>query len=552
MKRLFALTKLLLLFAPFWTLAQDCPPAPAFAPVSRNNAIEWEKFPEFSLPFTIIYEGLRFNDNQSQPLKRGFSHLAKFSGNEQNTLPVQQRAQTWYHIATDANTQPWADKALKSPWDNDLTLYRSTWDQQLRALADQFSDSRGRNVPNVDILALDVERIHDANRDILNIKNNSRVPAVYRNLTDDQFTERYKRDMQKLYAAPTDFLKARGGNSKIGSYSDVPVRGSFNNWLGLAVTPWNDWTTNPNVLLHIMRDTLSGRVGGAFYNQMDFLTPSCYYYYDYFNSPLGKDYLAYLLFVVEANRAWSDKPVVPYVWLRYHDSFNPTIPFVPRFVAEATAIMPFFSGAKGLWLWDAPAESLSYNYATYEYFIGGLYRLSQFKGFFEGNYELVIPQPAIEAARTKSPIWRGVVKNREILVAAQNPYANSDTETKSITVSYGNWQQNITLTGREVFLCKFPLGSLISAVTAPAIFKLVTYPNPTAGQLNCRFESSEQLAGVMELVDATGRVCLREPCNINIGQQTYRLNLNNVADGLYFLRLSAGNYQVITKVLLLK
>jgi Secretion system C-terminal sorting domain len=538
-----------------WSLAtnaQDCPPAPTFTPVQTNNVIEWEKFPEFSLPFTIIYEAVRFNDTQSRPLKRGFSHLAKLSGNEANTLPPSQRALTWYHVATDVPNQPWGDRALESPWGNNLPLIRDSWNNQLNGLANLFGDSQGKSFPNVDILALDIERIHDTNREILGIKNNARVPENYRNLSDAAFVERYKRDMQKLYAAPIDFLRNRGGRMKTGSYSDVMIRGSFNNWLGLAVTSWSDWTTDPNLVLHVMRDSTSGRVGGPFYNQMDFLTPSCYYYYDYFNSNLGRDYLAYILFVVEANRAWSDKPIIPYVWLRYHDSFNPTAPFVPRFVAEATAIMPFFSGAKGLWLWEAPVESQSYNYATYEYFIGGLYRLSLFKSFFEGNYELVIPTPAVEAARTKSPIWRGVAKNGEILIAAQNPYATSDTEAKQVQVSYGNWQQTITLTGREVFLCKFPLKSLINNLQIPVIFKLKTSPNPATDLITCQFEATQVLNGTLELLDLTGRVCAQLPCQTKLGEQQYEFPTQNLANGLYLVRLSAGNYHTTERVLVMK
>ena len=541
-----------LLCVNFVAKAQDCPPASAFTPVQANNTIEWEKFPEFSLPFTVVYEGLRFNDTKSQPLKRGFSHLAKFSGNEFSTLPVGQRALTWYHIATDVPNQPWGDRTLESPWGNDLPLFRNSWDQQLRGLADFFADSRGKTTPNVDILGLDIERIQDTNREILNIKNNARVPAVYRNLTDGQFTDRYKRDIQKLYAAPIDFLRAKGATMKAGSYSDVMIRGNFNNWLGMTVTPWNDWATDPNLVLHVMRDSTSGRVGGPFYKQMDFLTPSCYYYYDYFGSPLGRDYLAYILFVVEANRAWSDKPVIPYVWLRYHDAFNPTTPFVPRFVAEATAIMPFFSGAKGLWLWDGPNEALTANYATYEYFIAGLYRLSQFKSFFEGNYELVIPTPAVESAKAKSPIWRGVVKGDEILIAAQNPYANSDIETKQIVVNYGNWQQTITLTGREVFLCKFPRNSLVNAIKLPAIFKMTVFPNPTTDLISCQFEAIEPLNGTIELIDLAGRVCAWVSCRIKPGLQKFDLNTAQVASGKYVLRLAAGAYQTTQQVVIVR
>jgi hypothetical protein len=536
------------------SFAQECLPPLQWTPVQKNNAIEWEKFPDFSLPFTLVYEGPRFGDMQSQPLKHGFSHLATFSGNENATLAVEKRAVTWYHVATEANTQPWAERNLESPWANDLNLYRTTWDNQLKNYANAFNSSAGSNIPAYDLIALDIERIHDTDRDILGIKTNQRVPENYRNLSDAQFTQRYKRDMQKLYAAPVDFLRTRSlPTTKVGSYSDVLIRGSFNNWLGMTLVPWSDWTTDPTLLLHVMRDTLTGKVGGPFYNQLNFLTPSCYYYYDYATSPFGKDYLAYLLFVIEANRAWSDKPIIPFVWLRYHDAFNPTIPFVPNFVAEATAIFPFFSGAKGLWLWEAPVENTRQdNYTTYEYFISALHRLSQFKSFFEGDYELVIPQPAVESAKTKSAIWRGAIKGNEILIAAQNPYATSDTQVTEVKLVHQNWQKTITLKGREVFLCKFDYNTITSILPTASLMNLMVAPNPTSEKINYRFESEMSGAVITQLTDLTGKILVQENFTTNIGIQTRELQASHLPTGMYILQVQAGKYRINQRLLVVR
>ncbi|AEI50950.1 T9SS type A sorting domain-containing protein [Runella slithyformis] len=533
--------------------AQECIVPLQWKPVQRNNVIEWEKFPEFSLPFTIIYEGPRFGDIQSMPLKRGFSHLATFAGNESATLPVSKRAITWYHVATDANTQPWSERNLESPWGNDLTLYRQTWNNQLRNMANLFNDSRDTDRPAYDIIALDIERIHDTDREILTIKGNPRVPENYRALNDAQFVQRYKRDIQRLYAAPAEYLRERTASStQIASYSDALIRGSFNNWLGMTLTPWRDWTGDPNLLLHVMRDTLSGKVGGPFHNQLNFLTPSCYYYYDYNTSPFGKDYLAYILFVIEANRAWSTKPIIPFVWLRYHDAFNPTIPFVPNFVAEATAIFPFFSGAKGLWLWEGPLDSRQDNYAVYEYFIAGLHRLSQFKNFFEGDNELVIPQPAVESAKSKSAIWRGVIKGSEILIVAQNPYATSDTQVTEVKLSHQNWQKTIFLKGREVYLCKFDYNTISSIPNMPSLMNLKVAPNPATDKISYSFESATGMVGKGQLVDMTGRLLAEEEFSVNVGLQKHELRVNHLPTGMYVLQVQAGNYRMSEQVLIVR
>jgi hypothetical protein len=530
--------------------AQDCPPTVSFSPVSKPNLIEWAKFSDFTLPFKIVYEGPRFGDMQSSPLKHGFSHLARFSGNEGNTLQPSQRAITWYGVATVAQPQqPWGDKDLKSPWNNNLNLYKQGWGNALTGFANNF----GSNTVNYNLIALDVERIRDADRDILTLKANANIAAQYRNLSDNQFLDRYKRDLQNLYTAPITYLKNKGigPETQIGSYSDVPIRGNFNNWLGLKTFNWADYTTNTSSVLHIMRDSTSGDVGGSFYNNLNFLTPSCYYYYNY-TDPLGKDYLAYLLFVVEANRFWSNKDVIPFVWLRYHDSFNPTTPFVPRFVAEATAIMPFFSGAKGLWLWEYPDETKQENFVTYEYFIAALHRLSQHKRFFEGNYELVIPQPAIENAKSQTAIWRGVVKNSEILIAAQNPYANSDTQPTTITVKYQSWQKEITLTGREVFLCSFDK-SVVSALKQKndALgFKVL--PNPVNETLNYRFTTTQKQTVNVALLNALGQACVQDNFESSTGTQSRQLSIGNLPTGTYFLCFKMGSFEVTEKVLVIR
>ncbi len=530
--------------------AQDCPATITFTPVQTPNLIEWSKFPTFSLPFKIIYEGPRFGDTQSSPLQHGFSHLARFSGNEGNTLQPSQRAITWYGVATVAQPQqPWADKDLKSPWNNNLNLYKQGWENTLSSYAGTF----GSNLINYNLIALDIERIRDADRDILALKSNPNITASYRNLSDNQFIDRYKRDLQKLYTEPITYLKKRGiaTETQIGSYSDVPIRGNFNNWLGLKTFNWADYTSNASSVLHIMRDSTSGDVGGSFYNNLDFLTPSCYYYYNY-NDPLGKDYLAYLLFVVEANRFWSNKDVVPFVWLRYHDSFNPTTPFVPRFVAEATAIMPFFSGAKGLWLWEYPDEAKQENFATYEYFIAALHRLSQHKRFFEGNYELVIPQPAIDNAKSQTPIWRGVVKNSEILIAAQNPYANSDTQLTTITVKYQGWQKDITLTGRDVFLCAFDK-SVVSALKEKTnALALTIMPNPASEVLNYRFTTVQKQIVNVSLIDAMGRMAVQDNFETKVGSQARQLSIADLQSGTYFLCLKMGDFEVREKIMVVK
>lgn len=532
----FFSTFLSLLLTALSAHSQNCQPGYVLNPVTTNNSIEWSKFPEFSLPFKVIYSGPRFGDTQSQPLKHGFSHIAAFSGPEPGSLTASQRAALWYGVATSSGNQPWADNNLRSPWGNDTAAYRSYW------------DNYASTVTSVDVVCLDIERMQREDRDILALKSNTQIPQNYRSLSDADFLATYKRDMRWWYTEAANRLRAKGVKASLTSYSDVPIR---NTWLNITANSWQDWTTNLARTHYLMQDN-AGKIGGNFYNAMDFLSPSPYYYYGY-DHPIGKDYLSYLLFSIESNAAWSNKPIIPFVWLRVHDSYDKNIPLITDFMAEATAIFPFFSGAKGLWLWENPFLSAERqeNYGPYEHFIYGLYRLSQFKDMLDGNYQLVIPMSARDNMEQQNPVWRGIVKGQNILIAAQNPYA-ADGATTSITVSYQNWARNITLKGKEVFLCKFDLNDSVNGVE-PLLDMVNVYPNPASRELNVSLAGINGVTDVeFALTNSKGQSFLQQKLKAFAGESKTSIPLPKLPSGIYFARFTTVNRTVIKKVVILQ
>ncbi|TLV02353.1 T9SS type A sorting domain-containing protein [Dyadobacter luticola] len=510
--------------------AQDCQPEYVLKPVTANNTIEWSKFPEFTLPFKIIYSGPRFGDTQSQPLKHGFSHISAFSGPEPGSLNAKNRAILWYGVATSSGNQPWADNTLRSPWGNDTAAYRSFW------------DNYGESIFDADILCLDIERMQREDRDILALKTNAQIPQNYRNLSDADFLSTYKRDIRWWYTEAINRLRAKGVKATITSYSDVPVR---NTWLNITSNSWQDWTTNLARTHYLTQDN-SGKIGGSFYNALDFLSPSPYYYYGY-DHPIGKDYLTYLLFNIESNIAWSNKPVIPFVWMRVHDSYDPTTPLITPFMAEATAIFPFFSGAKGLWLWENPflPSGRQENYSTYEHFIYGLYRLSAFKDMLEGSYQLVIPETARDLMEKQTPVWRGVVKGSDILIAAQNPYA-ADDQTTNVVVTYQKWTRTISLKGKEVYLCKFDLNDVVNG-TEPHNSEISVFPNPVKTELNILLSGANGLGDVeMSIINTKGQTVFSKHIKAAAGDTKDVVTLPAIPTGIYFVRF-AGKSKTITK-----
>lgn len=525
--------------ASFSLFAQDCPPRPTFTPSTQPGVINWGQFPEFSLPFTLIYGGPRFGDSERLPLRHGFSHLSTFAGNDASALPARQRALLWYGLAFGTN-QPWS--VVESPFANELAVFREKWRRELRDLANLFDDSRGRDAPAVDILNPDIERDIVTDRSILALKADERVPASLRQLDDGAFVTRYQREMQKLYAEPLKFTRESGFSGKLCTYGDAPIRNTFINVDGNS---WQDWTTNPARLNYLFRDSVTNAVGGPFYQTLGLLTPSAYYCYDYPNSLAG-NYLSYLLFQIEANVARSPKDVVPFVWLHFTDECgNPNQPIHP-WMAEATAIFPFFSGAKGLWLWENPTRFgalAGANLSVYEHFVNGLQRLSRFKDFFEGTFQLYLPKPARDHFADRDPVWRGVVKGNRLLVAAQNPYA-TDGRTTTLPVRFGDWQTTVSLTGTDVFLCAFDLPNGGGSARSLNVF-----PTPAQTAVTARYTSAFAVNGAVQLFDRTGRLLREQPLqSARPATLDAAISVQGLPTGLYLVRVVDGGTVLSQKV----
>ena len=522
-------------------MAQQCAERLPFAPVNGPNQIEWSKFPDFTLPFPVIYGGPRFSDTQASPLRHGFSHLVNVQGNELGSLvQAKQRAFVYYGFATGLN-QPW--ETIESPWANDLNAYYAKWNDFLVSMSNGQKNAAGQYILPMSRLALDIERIQETDTRILRLKQDARVPETYRNLSDANFVATYQKDMRNLYAEGLRYIRQHADltNVSVTSYADTPV---LNTYLNVPTFSWSDWTTNLNRVNYLVKDQNGNGVGGPYYEQLDALSPSAYYFYDYPNL-LAQDYLPYLLFQVEVNRAWSNKPVVPWVWMRYHDSSNSPLQFIQPFMAEATAIFPFFSGAAGLWLWENPTLGLDRNdnYAAYEHFTHGLYRLSRFADMFQNTYELVIDKPARDLLDKQLPVWRGVVKGNNILVAAHNSYA-ADGQKTSVLVRYKSWQQTIELTGREVYLCRFDMGTVTA--TEPDLPNVTISPNPAQTVLNVAFEQIPPASTELDLLNTRGQTVVKKLAT----SKTEMVDVTTLPTGLYILRIQNGSQSQTKKIII--
>ena len=111
-------------------------------------------------------------------------------------------------------------------------------------------------------------------------------------------------------------------------------------------------------------------------------------------------------------------------------------------------------------------------------------------------------------------------------------------------------------TGNGIELLKLPqvVNSVAEPVAGPVIYRLYpNYPNPFNPSTTIGFELRSAGRVTLKLYDAEGRLAatLAEG-TMAAGVHTLRFDGSSLASGMYFYRLTAGNFSEVRKMLLLR
>jgi hypothetical protein len=500
--RFFLFLSVFLIQNPLFSFSQECSQNLGFnfKPTLNEQKINWDQFPDFSLPFKVVYGGFPRFANPSLMLKKGYTHFSP--PNDLTRIAAKNRAVIYYNCGSPNKNQPW--ETIKSPWGNNTSIYQNYWNTEIERIKKSIGPE---NKIDSDIFVFDIERQIKSDDSVLILKNVLSTPVETKNLTNDKFVLEYKKQLQALYFSTLDYTLKNGNTTAkyISSYADAPILNTFINIQGKS---WEQWKTEKSVINYLTYDFDKAKVGGKFYDVQTLLTPSAYFYYDY-PHPFAGEYLSYLLFQCEANRAWSNKELMLFIWLRYSYNQDFINTRIKPWMAEASAIFPFFAGAKGIWLWENTSDlKANDNLATYEYFTKGLFRVSQFKEIFEGDYKLIEAISARDYNENKQPIWRGVLNQNKIVVAAHNPYAKNDQEVVNLTMKYGSWSKEIKLKGYEIFMCKYDFDEKTS--NSLDIAELVVYPNPNEGSFKIQVKTNQSQPIIINVHDLNGKLLYTE------------------------------------------
>jgi len=251
----------------------------------------------------------------------------------------------------------------------------------------------------------------------------------------EEFTAAYFREWASWYALPCKWAKEHYPQTPVGIYGPQPFRRDY--W-GVAGK-----TAQQIDGTHRMDHELWQHIDPF----VDFYIASVYFFYEQPGS------IYYLASNIEENvqrtRQFGDKPVYAYEWLRYHDS-NKDLKGqeLSPWLVEAMAVVPYFSGARGVVLWGWEPKATGQPYQQLPLYLRSLSRIAKHSEQL-GKAQLIIDEPAPLLWKEKRPLVRKLrVSDHEWFVLALNPHQN-DATTSHTPVTCGLQTLNLELRGRH-------------------------------------------------------------------------------------------------------
>jgi Bacterial Ig domain/Secretion system C-terminal sorting domain/Bacterial pre-peptidase C-terminal domain len=116
--------------------------------------------------------------------------------------------------------------------------------------------------------------------------------------------------------------------------------------------------------------------------------------------------------------------------------------------------------------------------------------------------------------------------------------ANSTTQCYNLSLN----------TSSTSFIKAIRESSLVSDVEK----NMAVFPNPAKGMVNIRFTALEEGDFQMQLVDVAGKTLIQQNRHFNNGENSLELDINNIAGGLYFVKLTNEIQSAMSKLLIEK
>lgn len=399
--------------------------------VNELKAIDNSNFPK-----KLIYDARTLPVEYSALKKFGFDFVSVYSVKDYNKIPDNNKYILWTGIAHDLPNSNWMRNI---PEKNNLPAYENLWRDRLNHYKKDYNKSPSR----VGMIVLDIEA-RENTLDINKRKTTGKSKEI----------KTYKNNMLGLYEKPVTLLRKNFNNyNLVSSYNDVPIECT---WWGISEKTWSDWTTNKNNVSYITHQNQNGKlVETTFSKSLDFYAISSYYFYSEKNAgiSISGQYLAYMLFQIEANKAWSSKPIYNYFTFNFQGEKDRNT-LISKSMVRNSVIFSFLSGLDGMFLYDdnkKPTNDPKYH-ELIKTFINTVSELNKYKTYFEDQNAFYFkPQNPRDLFVNQEVVVRGIEKNGKLLLALANPYAK-ENEIKTHKINYKNKAITVKLKGAEAYL----------------------------------------------------------------------------------------------------
>ncbi|MBG0799953.1 hypothetical protein IYW40_00175 [Methylocystis sp. H4A] len=255
----------------------------------------------------------------------------------------------------------------------------------------------------------------------------------------DEFQQAYYSEWASWFALPLKWAKEQRPDAKVGIYGPQAFRRDYWGIAGKTAKQIDGSHSSDE------------RIWQYIDNYVDFYISSIYIFY---NKP---DSVYYMAANVEENylRSRGNRPVYPYVWLRYHgSSLLEGSREVDPYLVEAMAIVPFFSGARGLALFGYEPQFKSIDSAPYRrlpLFMSSLARVASLSEQISRG-KLVLDEPAHVLWNSRRPLIRRVETSaNECVVMIVDPW-QEDAATSNADVRCGDKNFTLQMKGRHITL----------------------------------------------------------------------------------------------------
>jgi hypothetical protein len=294
-------------------------------------------------------------------------------------------------------------------------------------------------VPEVETLVIDIE--HEFQQDVAKAWQNPEARSDSGAGDFAAFEASYFREWATWFTLPLQWSKEVFPSARVGLYGPQPFRRDYWGIAGRTAQQIDGTHVNDALMWQYIDP------------YVDFYVASIYIFY---NNP---DAVFYMAANVEENfqrtRIYGDKPVYAYGWMRYHNSNRAEgNRELEPWQVEALAMVPYFSGAKGVVLWGHEPQlsgDMGHAYQNLPVYMNSLARIASVSEKI-GQGRIQFDPPAHVLWKEKRPFLRRIdVSENECVFLAVNPW-QGDNDTSEVLVSCGSDTLNLEMKGRKTTL----------------------------------------------------------------------------------------------------